>query len=71
MRHENLPAVDDLRQGNRPVLDPVLDGFGAVDEDDEVVLLAFVVDFGLLGVAAGHGGWDRAALGGLLSRWKL
>jgi hypothetical protein len=47
-------------EGHALVLLPLLDGLGALDEDDEVLALALVVALGLGGVSA-HvgccGGW--------------
>lgn len=52
MRHKDLPAIDDLCEGHAGVLLPVLDGLGALDEDDEVVAVALEVDLDLLSVSA-------------------
>jgi len=52
--HEYLPAADDLGEGDSLVALPLLDVLGAVDEDDEVILLALIVDFGLAGVSTRH-----------------
>lgn len=56
---EDLPAIHDLRKRNRFVLLPVLDGLVRVDEDDEVILLALVVDLSLLRGSARHCGGCR------------
>jgi hypothetical protein len=57
---EDLEAVDDLGEGHALVLLPLLNGLGALDEDNEVLALALVVALGLGGVSA-HvgccGGW--------------
>ena len=55
MRDEDLPSADDLRQRDAFVLLPLLNSFRRVDEDDEVVSLALVVDFGL-GIVSTHVG---------------
>ena len=52
---EDLPSTDDLRQWNALVFLPLLNSFRRVDEDDEVVSLALVVDFGL-GIVSTHVG---------------
>lgn len=55
-----LVGDEDLERGNEvskrdaPVAEPLLEVFGIVDEDDEVVLLALVVDLGLGSFAASH-----------------
>lgn len=53
--HKDLEAVHDLGEGDGAVVFPVLDGLDVVDEDDEIFVFALVVDFGLVGVSAGHG----------------
>lgn len=55
MCDEDLEPVHDLREGDRAVLLPVLDGFDVVDKDDKIFVLPLVVDFGLVNVSAGHG----------------
>ena len=70
MRHKNLEPTHHLSEGDTPIALPLLHTLDVVDHDDEVVLLALVVDFGLGGVAAGHGGgwaggWDLLS-GGVL-----
>ena len=54
MRHEDLPAVDDLGQRNRLVVLPLLHDRRALDVDNEVVFLALEVDLGKL-CSALHG----------------
>jgi hypothetical protein len=54
VRDKDFPPAHNLCERNRRVLLPVLDGFRAVDEDDEVVVLALVVHLGLLVVSARH-----------------
>ena len=56
VRDKDLPAVHDLRERDRGVLLPVLYRLGAFDEDDEVVIRALVVHFGLLVVSTRHVG---------------
>lgn len=48
MRHEDLEGGDEVCQGDRLVALPLLVGLDVIDEDDEVVLVALVVDLGLL-----------------------
>ena len=50
---ENLPPAHHLRQRHAAILLPLLDRLGAIHEDDEVVVLALVVDLGL-GVVSLH-----------------
>ena len=57
VRHEDLPAADDGCEGDRLVILPVPHSLSRVDEDDEVVALALVVDLALGFVSARHGGW--------------
>ena len=52
MGDEDLEAVDDLGEGNAPVLLPVLDGLTALSEDNEVVIVALEVDSDLGSVSA-------------------
>ncbi len=54
MRHENIKAVDHLRQRDRAVLFPIVEGFSAVDVHDEIVLLAWKMHLTLLGVSTRH-----------------
>jgi hypothetical protein len=49
---EDLEAVDDLSERHALVLLPLLNGLGALDEDNEVLALALVVALGLGGVSA-------------------
>lgn len=49
---KDLPSVDDLCQRHRLVCLPFRDGLSALDEDNEVVVLALVVDLGLLCVSS-------------------
>jgi hypothetical protein len=51
---EDLEAADNLCKRDARVLFPVLDGLGAVDEDDEILGLALVVDLGLGSITASH-----------------
>lgn len=62
VRHEDLPAADDGCKGDRLVLLPVLHSLSRVDEDDEVVTLALVVDLALGFVSARHCGWVLCGL---------
>ena len=52
MGNEDLEAVDDLSEGNAPVLLPVLNGLSALSEDNEVVTVALEVDSDLGSVSA-------------------
>lgn len=54
MRHEDLEPANHLRQGDRAIVLPVLDGFHVVDHDYKVLIFALVVDFGLMDVSASH-----------------
>jgi hypothetical protein len=51
---EDLEGVDNVCQWNTLVRLPVLQGLSIVNEDDEVVLLALVVDLDLLSFTASH-----------------
>ena len=51
MGHEDVEAVDDLCHGNGLILLPILNILSAVNKDDEVVVLALVVDLGLSGMS--------------------
>jgi hypothetical protein len=55
--NEDLEAADDLGERNAGVALPVLDSLGAVDEDNEVLSLALVVDLVLHSIAASHFEW--------------
>lgn len=57
MSDKDLPARHDLCQRDGAVLAPLLGGSDIVDEDDKVVGLALVEDFGDLVVSARH--FDR------------
>ena len=52
MGDEDLEAVDDLGKGNAPVLLPVLNSLSVLGEDNEVVVVALVVDSDLGSVSA-------------------
>lgn len=54
MRDKNFPASDDLRKGDTAVLLPVLHSLRVVHEDNEVIVLALVVDLGLGTVSTRH-----------------
>lgn len=51
MRHKDLEGRDEMSQGDRLVALPALVGCDVVDEDDEVVLCALVVDLDLFASA--------------------
>lgn len=51
--HKDLPSADDLRQWDGAVTLPVLNSLGRINEDDEVVVVALVVDLDL-GVVSAH-----------------
>lgn len=51
---EDLESLDDLCERNTLVGLPVLKRLGILNEDNEVILLALVVDLGFLGVSARH-----------------
>lgn len=51
--HKHLPSADHLRQWDGAIALPVLNSLGRVDEDDEVVVRALVVNLHL-GVVAAH-----------------
>jgi hypothetical protein len=51
---EDLEGRDEVREGNAAVREPLLVGFGVVNEDDEVVLGALVVHLGLGSLALRH-----------------
>ena len=54
MRHKDLKPAHDLCQWDTPIVLPILHRFHILDVDDEIFLLAFVMNFRLGGVAAGH-----------------
>jgi hypothetical protein len=54
VRDKDLEAADDLGDGSRAIVLPLLDGRDVVNEDDKVLVLALVVDLGLLGVSTWH-----------------
>jgi len=54
MGYEDLKATDNLCQRDRAVILPFLYGFDIVYVDNEILLLALVVDFGLRSVSARH-----------------
>jgi len=56
VRDEDLVGGDEVGQRDRLVRLPLLEQLGILNEDDEVVLLALVVDLGLVGLAANHFG---------------
>ena len=47
MRNKDLPPIHNLCHRHTLILDPVLHGLRALNKDDEVVVLALVVDLGL------------------------
>jgi hypothetical protein len=52
--HKDLKAIYDLHQRDRSILFPVFDGFAAVGVDNEVLVLALVVDLALGAGSTGH-----------------
>jgi len=60
---EDLEAVDDLGKGNAPVLLPVLNSLSVLSEDNEVVVVALVVDSDLGSVSAHVDVWWRGCVG--------
>jgi hypothetical protein len=54
---KHLPGVDNLCQRDRLVALPRLKLLGALDKDNEVLVLALVVYLCLLVVSAGHDCW--------------
>lgn len=54
MRNKDLEGTNEVCERNALVLLPLLKRLGVVDEDDEVVLLALVVDLGLLCFSLRH-----------------
>ena len=54
MGDKDLETTDYLRQGNRSVVLPVLHGLHVIHENNIILLLALVVDFGLVNVSASH-----------------
>ena len=60
---EDLEAVDDLSEGDAPVLLPVLNSLSALSEDNEVVAVALVVDSDLGSVSAHVDVWWRGCVG--------
>lgn len=55
MSNENLPPVYNIREGNRSIVLPILECGWVFDEDDKVVGLAPVENFGG-GVVGAHCG---------------
>lgn len=55
MGDEDLEATDDLCEGYGSIVLPILDSFHVVHKDNIVLLLALVVDFGLMSVSTSHG----------------
>ena len=53
---EYLEPTYDLCQRNCPVIDPVFKGLGIINKDDEVFVLALIVNLGLSGVSSRHDG---------------
>ncbi len=68
---EDLECAYDLSERDALVGLPVLAGFCIIDEDDEVLILALVVDLGLLCFASGHDCGMRGGigLGGVVWFW--
>ncbi len=62
MGEEDPEGGDKLGQRDALVALPLLERLGVVNEDDEVVKLALVVDLGLGGFAAGHDGGREVQL---------
>ena len=54
MRNEDLEGAHEMRKRLALVISPLLQLLGAVDEDDEVILLALVVDLALSCFTANH-----------------
>ena len=52
--HKNLERRDKVGEGDARVLEPLLVFLGVVDENEEVVVLALVMDLGLDGLSTGH-----------------
>ena len=66
VRNKDLEAAHDLCQRDGPILGPVLKGLGVIDEDDEVFILALVVNFALSSVSTRHDGLGMFDLRGRL-----
>ena len=54
MGHEDLKSADYLGQRNRFVVPPILYSLSIIHHDDEILLLALVVDFRLRAVSTRH-----------------
>jgi len=54
---EDLEGIDNVCHWYALVLLPIRNDLAALDVDDEVVLLALEVDFGLVAFSFGHFGW--------------
>ena len=54
MGNEDLEGTDDLCERDALVILPLLESLGVIDEDNEVVLLALVVDLGGLCFSLRH-----------------
>jgi hypothetical protein len=54
MCHKNLEPIDYLRQWDRAVGFPIVEGLRVVDIDDEIFFFAMVMHLGLLGVPTRH-----------------
>lgn len=52
VRNEDLPAADNLSEGDRLVGLPVTDGLGRLDKDDVVVVASLEMDLDLGGVSS-------------------
>lgn len=69
MCHEDLEGGNEVSHGNGFVVLPLLVGLDVVDEDDEVVFLALVVDLDLGGFSFSHIG--RFVLGAVyVTTWS-
>ena len=74
MSDEDLEAVDNLGKRDALVLLPVLDGLGVLCEDNEVVVVALVVDSDLGSVSAHIDeclwlfGWVGLGFGGVVKQ---
>jgi hypothetical protein len=54
VRNEDLERTNELRERDTLILLPLLESLSIVDEDDEVVFLALVVDLGVLCFSPSH-----------------
>lgn len=63
VRHENLKAINHLRQRDRAVVFPIVERLGIIDVYDKIFFLALEMNLGLKSVSTSHAGFVGGGVG--------